>query len=108
MESILPIVASQRERFKIRNMELEAVSNKLELMFLLLFFCCCCQRLIGCENVLVSSGSNSKTALLTWFRSFPRKVIHELLTLQRNISFDQVELDLNRVINCRRAEISNQ
>ena len=30
MESILPIVASQRERFKIRNMELEAVSNKLE------------------------------------------------------------------------------
>ena len=28
MESILPIVASQRERFKIRNMELEAVSNK--------------------------------------------------------------------------------
>ena len=30
MESILPIVASQRERFKIRNMELEVVSNKLE------------------------------------------------------------------------------
>jgi len=29
MESILPIVASQRERFKIRNMELEAVSSKL-------------------------------------------------------------------------------
>lgn len=28
MESILPIVASQRERFKIRNMELEAVSKK--------------------------------------------------------------------------------
>lgn len=27
MESLLPIVASQRERFKIRNMELEAVSN---------------------------------------------------------------------------------
>ena len=26
MESLLPIVASQRERFKIRNMELEAVS----------------------------------------------------------------------------------
>ena len=38
MESILPIVASQRERFKIRNMELEAVSNKLELMFLFFVF----------------------------------------------------------------------
>ena len=36
MESILPIVASQRERFKIRNMKLEAVSNRLELMLMLL------------------------------------------------------------------------
>ena len=28
-ESLLPIVASQRERFKVRNMELEAVSYSL-------------------------------------------------------------------------------
>lgn len=33
MESLLPIVASQRERFKVRNMELEAVGS-----------------LIGCTN----------------------------------------------------------
>ena len=29
MESLLPIVASQRERFKVRNMELEAVGSPI-------------------------------------------------------------------------------
>ena len=45
MESLLPIVASQRERFKVRNMELEAVgfplgcTNFVFVLFFVLFFC---------------------------------------------------------------------
>ena len=58
--------------------------------------------------VLVSD-SYSKTALLTWPRTIARKVIHELLTLERNMSIDQVELDEKpcNQINCGRGEISN-
>ena len=43
MESLLPIVASQRERFKVRNMELEAVGFPLgctNFVFVLFFVFC--------------------------------------------------------------------
>ena len=42
MESLLPIVASQRERFKVRNMELEAVGFydwMYKLCFCFFLFC---------------------------------------------------------------------
>ena len=40
MESLLPIVASQRERFKVRNMELEAVSSPIGCTNFVSFFVC--------------------------------------------------------------------
>lgn len=40
VESLLPIVASQRERFKVRNMELEAVGSPIGCTNFVSFFVC--------------------------------------------------------------------
>ena len=54
MESLLPIVASQRERFKVRNMELEAVGSPIGCTNFVSFFVCVffCRKVPYCLQAL--------------------------------------------------------
>ena len=67
VESLLPIVASQRERFKVRNMELEAVGFPLGCTNLVFCFVCffvfLCRRVPYCLQALGIKDKFSKTRI---------------------------------------------